>query len=75
LRVLFQNAEGRKEAFFAGKVAEITFGREQYQWHPDRKKGYAEPDGPPKSFVVDGEAAATYNLPAASVTVLRGRVH
>jgi F5/8 type C domain len=74
VRVLFQNAGRSKDASFAGKVAEITFGKEQYQWHPDRKKGHADPDGPPKSLVVDGGEAAVYNLPAASVTVLRGHL-
>jgi len=75
VRVLFQNSRDSKNAFYIDKVAEITFGKEQYQWHPDRKKGHAEPDGPPKSLVVDGGEAAVYSLPAASVTVLRGRLH
>jgi len=50
----------------------ITFGKEQYQWHPDRKKGHAEPDGPPATLTLSGQQGTKYNLPAASVTVLRG---
>ena len=74
IHVTFQNADGKRDFHFADSVTEITFGKEQYQWHPDRKKGYAKPDGPPKSFLVDGGEAAAYSLPAASVTVLRGRL-
>jgi hypothetical protein len=50
----------------------ITFGKEQYQWHPDRKKGHADPDGPPKTSMVQAGQDTNYDLPAASVTVLRG---
>ena len=50
----------------------ITFGKAQYQWHAARKKGYADPDGPPATSQLTGGENA-YNLPAASVTVLRGK--
>jgi hypothetical protein len=52
----------------------ITFGKEQYQWHPERKKGYADPDGPPKTSSLQASQNTTYELPAASVTVLRGKL-
>jgi hypothetical protein len=52
----------------------ITFGKEQYQWHPSRKKGYADPDGPLKTSDLKGEEGTQYMLPPASVTVLRGEV-
>jgi len=52
----------------------ITFGREQYQWHADRKKGHADPDGPAATSQLSGEENTQYNLPAASLTVLRGRL-
>jgi F5/8 type C domain len=62
------------ERFFRGPVTAISFGRAQYQWHPARKNGFADPDNPPLRTVVEGGSAAEYMLPAASVTVLRGRV-
>ena len=63
-----------RDWFFSGPMVMITFGKAQYQWHPDRKKGYASPDGPPaKTQLTDG-ANVEYDLPAASVTVLRGRL-
>jgi hypothetical protein len=51
----------------------ITFGKAQYQWHAASKKGYADPDGPPATSQLTGGENAQYNLPAASVTVLRGK--
>ena len=74
VNVTFHNADGARDSHFANPVAEITFGKEQYQWHPDRKKGHADPDGPAKSSSVTGGEGATYELPAASLTVLRGRL-
>jgi hypothetical protein len=60
--------------FFSGAVDLITFGKAQYQWHPARRNGYADPDGPARKSTVEGGAKAEYTLPAASVTVLRGRI-
>jgi hypothetical protein len=72
VRVLFHDSDVHQNATFVGKVTMITFGKEQYEWHPDRKKGHAEPDGPPATLTLSGEHGTKYNLPAASVTVLRG---
>jgi hypothetical protein len=74
VRVVFHNADGAQDTSFAGPVTIVTFGREQYQWHPDRKKGYADPDGPAVTSKANGEEGTLYTLPAASVTVLRGRL-
>jgi hypothetical protein len=52
----------------------ITFGKEQYQWHPDRKKGHADPDGPAVTSTLSGGEGTQYDLPPASLTVLRGRL-
>jgi hypothetical protein len=71
VRVRFQDAVQR---FFTGSTEMITFGKAQYQWHPARRKGYADPDGPAAKSTVKGGADALYSLPAASVTVLRGRI-
>ena len=75
VRIAFHDADGKRDSSFTGPVTMITFGREQYQWHPDRKKGYADPDGPPAISELKGEEGTSYNLPAASLTVLRGQVH
>ena len=72
LRIVFRDAERHRDTSLSGRVSMITFGREQYQWHPARKKGYAEPDGPLKRSELNVEENTQYMLPPASVTVLRG---
>jgi F5/8 type C domain-containing protein len=74
VRIVFHNADNNHDAFFTGPVTMITFGKAQYQWHADRKKGYANPDGPAATSQITGGENALYNLPAASVTVLRGKL-
>ena len=74
IHVTFRGMAGNRDFHFANQVTEITFGKEQYQWHADRKKGHADPDGPAKSSMVTGGENAIYDLPAASLTVLRGRL-
>ena len=74
LRVLFHEAAGTPDTSFSGKLTMITFGKEQYQWHPDRKKGHADPDGPPATRMLNAEQATEYELPPASLTVLRGSI-
>jgi hypothetical protein len=73
VRIVFQDSEARKQSSFAGQVTMITFGKNQYAWHPARRNGYADPDGPASVSTIEGEDATTYTLPAASVTVLRGK--
>jgi len=66
-------SDGHGTRAFVGDLARITFGAEQYAWHPQGDKGkdgYADPDGPP----LEGKIAAggAFTLPRASITVLRG---
>ena len=74
VRIVFHDAGSNRDTFFRGPVAMISFGKAQYQWHAARKKGYADPDGPPTTSQLTGDENTQYNLPAASVTVLRGRL-
>lgn len=59
---------------FNGPVTMITFGSAQYTWHPNRKQGYADPDGPAATSTIQGATDTVYTLPEASVTVLRGKI-
>jgi len=72
VRVVFHDAERRKDLAFAKPVTMITFGKAQYQWHADRKKGHADPDNPPVTSRLPGGETAVYTVPAASLTILRG---
>ena len=74
IRMAFHDSDANKESGFAGPVTMITFGKNQYQWHPARRNGYADPDGPAVSSTIQGGNDVVYALPAASVTVLRGKI-
>jgi hypothetical protein len=70
--VLFQDKDANRTSSFAGQVTMITFGKAQYRWHSDRKKGQADPDGPPVRVRVNAHHDTKYDLPPATITVLRG---
>jgi hypothetical protein len=74
VQIAFHDAARGHDRHFQGEVEMITFGKAQYQWHADRKKGYADPDNPPATSKIAGNDNARYTLPAASVTVLRGKL-
>jgi F5/8 type C domain len=71
VRITFR---GEAKKFLSRPVQMISFGKAQYRWHPARRNGYADPDGPPMRSSVQSGAEAQYTLPAASITVLRGRI-
>ena len=71
---MFHDAPSNSDSSFVGGATMITFGKAQYEWHPARKNGYADPDGPPIAFTVTAGPDAVYTLPPASISVLRGRV-
>jgi hypothetical protein len=74
VQIVFQNA-GEATQHFNGPVDRITFGSEQYQWHPAPLPtgGSADPDGPPSRSKISAGAGTAYTLPKASITVLRGK--
>lgn len=72
VQVVFHDSNSDRS--FAGPVTSIVFGKAQYQWHPNRKQGYADPDGPPVTSKLMGTEETRYNLPPASLTVLQGRI-
>ena len=74
VRIIFHDAATDSDRSFGGTVDVISFGSEQYQWYPSREGGKADPDGPPRKSKVTAGMNATFTLPKASVTVLRGRL-
>jgi hypothetical protein len=74
VRIVFQDSESHQDQSLIGPVAAITFGKAQYEWHPNRKNGYADPGLPPAKSTVAGAESTRYNLPAASLTIVRGRL-
>ena len=73
VRLVFHDVNTRQDRFLQGKVAMITFGKNQYEWHTE-KDGYADPDRTALKSVVSGGHGVPYTLPPASVTVLRGHL-
>ena len=74
IQIVFHDQSSDRTQSFVGPVTMITFGKAQYQWHPKRKQGYADPDGPPVTKSINAGQHTLYNLPAASLTVLRGHL-
>jgi F5/8 type C domain len=66
--------ESGKARHLAGRVTMVTFGAEQYVWHPEEAKSHADPDGPPAISTIDLAPGAAVTLPRASVTIIRGKV-
>jgi hypothetical protein len=73
IQMVFSDSKS-KHKYFSGPVRLATFGSEQYVWINDGLNSHADPDGPPIASVLPGGSQATFTLPKASVTVLRGKV-
>jgi hypothetical protein len=74
VKLSFADTETKRDRYFSGQVDRITFGAAEYQWHREGTGGHADPDGPPSKSSVAGGAEALYQIPKASITVLRGRI-
>ena len=75
VRVLFNDAKNKRTASFSGPVTSVSWGSEQYVWINDGPNSHPDPDHPPVATLLQGPPPpATFNLPKASITVLRGRV-
>jgi F5/8 type C domain len=89
VKVVFNDPGTGRVRHFAGPVDRVTFGSAEYKWHsegehgpPDAEgspsrsgeRGHADPDGPPSRSKVSGGAETFYQLPMASITVLRGAI-
>ncbi|MGD1155064.1 MAG: discoidin domain-containing protein [Terriglobia bacterium] len=74
VRVVFEDSKSKRGGSFSGPVTLVTFGSEQYVWKDDGSNSHADPDGAPVAIPVASGPQATYTLPKASITVLRGSV-
>ncbi len=74
VRVVFEDSSGNRQRFFSGPVTMVTFGSEQYVWRSDGPNGHPDPGGPPVTTTLSGGTEASFTLPKASITVLRGKV-
>jgi hypothetical protein len=75
VKISFRDVEAKTDRNLSGPVTFITFGKAQYQWHANRKQGYADPDKPPLKSKISADGSTTYTLPAASLNVVRGKLN
>jgi hypothetical protein len=72
VRIAFHDGEAGTDRVLVGPTTVMTFGSAQYQWRANGASGFADPDGPAAlSTVVAGEDTV-FDLPKASVSVIRG---
>lgn len=74
LTVDFHNSGNNSDHYFQGTITQISFGADNYTWHPAGQNGHANPDGPAVTSSESGGKGEQYTLPASSITVLRGMV-
>ncbi len=72
VQVRSHDAASKPNQFFKGTVAASIFGPQQYQWQPLKKM--ADPDGPILHTTISADEKTNFNLPAASIVVLRGKI-
>ena len=70
VQVNFANAS--RVSSFGAAVASVSFGSAQYQWQANGAASLPQPDDPPLHKWLAGGSQATYEIPAQSITVLRG---
>jgi hypothetical protein len=74
INIEFHDPKAGGKRSFTGPVSVITFGSAQYQWHPTKQGGFPDPDGPAVKSTIKASADTLYELPKASITVIRGAV-
>jgi hypothetical protein len=72
--ISFSDSDKGTTGFFSGSLNVTTFGKDQYQWHPNLDGGTADPDGPVVKSTIKADATTKFTLPAASITAIRGTV-
>lgn len=72
MKIDFDEGKHGRERHFGGPADMLTLGRAQYNWDPLRK--IADPDGPAAAARVTAGASTEFELPAASVVVVRGKI-
>lgn len=73
VRIVFDGNEGGPRSF-TGPATMVTLGPAQYRWHAKGADGFADPDGPVARTTIAAGRDTTFDLPAASVTVIRGTI-
>ncbi|MGA8152542.1 MAG: discoidin domain-containing protein [Terriglobales bacterium] len=73
VQIDFHDSLINSDQHFHGDVTQVSWGADNYAWHAMGENSYADPDGPAVTSTQPGGKGVLYTLPAASITVLRGR--
>ncbi len=74
VRIAFRDGAVAAERSFTGSATVTTFGAAQYQWHAQGREGRADPDGPAARSMVVAGRETVFDLPKASISVIRGAI-
>ena len=74
VRIEFDGPKESGRSAFTGAVQVLTFGSAQYHWHPTHDGGFPDPDGPAVKSTLNVAADTIYELPKASMSVIRGSI-
>jgi F5/8 type C domain len=79
VKVTFRQEEGTDAAksadeHFTDTVTQFSFGSAEYQWHNHEENSYADPDSPPGKMRIAATPPTRFDIPKASIVVLRGTV-
>ncbi len=74
VRIKFEDASKKRTSNFSGPLTVVSFGSEQYVWIDDGPYSHADPDHAPVAASLTANSQTVFNLPKASITVVRGQV-
>ncbi len=74
MQIVFTDSVSHHDRYFTGAVDRVSLSEAEYQWHGDAATGHPDPDGPAATTRIEGGRDMTYQIPKASIVVLRGRV-
>jgi hypothetical protein len=72
VEVRFHNQDSDSESRFEGAIDLYQYSRKQYELSVDKQEPYPIRDQPPEHQTLPGSAALVVQLPAYSITVIRG---
>jgi hypothetical protein len=74
VKMVFDNPVTKRTRYFTGTLDRIRLSGAEYQWHGDAATGHPDPDGPASKTTITGGPDALYQIPKASIIVLRGKI-
>jgi len=74
VKIVFADPETKHDRFFLSALERISLSGAEYQWRGDAATGHADPDGPASKSAATAGPNVQYQIPKASIVVLRGKI-